>query len=109
MTGANGHVGNNLVKALRERGYEGPCLCAGHQRPRENTFLLPVGDIELVSLDVRDEPPVRRSEQGVDMLFHVAATSKNYTSSTTRSRRDAARRPSKGRAAAVMAAARATG
>jgi len=104
VTGANGHVGNNLVKALLERGYQVRASVRDAADP-EKTRLLPVGDIELVSLDVRDENQFVQASQGVDMLFHVAATYKNYTASKKEAdemRRDAI----DGAHAAVMAAAR---
>lgn len=104
VTGANGHVGNNLVKALLDRGYRvrASVRDAGD---RAKTCLLPINDIELVSLDVRDEAQFVEASKGVDLLFHVAATYKNYTS--TRQEADEMRRDAvEGARAAVMAAAR---
>jgi dihydroflavonol-4-reductase len=104
VTGANGHVGNNLVKALLERGYKVRASVRDANDPAK-TRLLPVDDIELVSLDVRDERQFALASEGVDILFHVAATYKNYTASKQEAdemRRDAI----EGARAAVMAAAR---
>lgn len=104
VTGANGHVGNNLVKALLERGYQVRASVRDPSDPAK-TRLLPVGDIELVGLDVRDERQFVEASKGVDILFHVAATYKNYTTSQHEAdemRRDAI----EGARAAVMAAAR---
>lgn len=104
VTGANGHVGNNLVKSLLERGYEVRASVRNANDP-EKTKSLPVGDIELVSLDVRDEHQFIEASKGADVLFHVAATYKNYTASKQEAdemRRDAI----EGARAAVMAAAR---
>jgi dihydroflavonol-4-reductase len=104
VTGANGHVGNNLVKALLERGYKVRASVRDASDP-EKTRLLPTGDIELVSLDVRDAELFAQASEGVDILFHVAATYKNYTSSKQEDdemRSDAI----EGARAAVMAAAR---
>jgi nucleoside-diphosphate-sugar epimerase len=80
VTGANGHVGNNLVKALVERGYRvrASVRDSGDSRKIAN---LPAADIELVSLDVRDGKRFEEAAAGMDMLFHVAATYKNYTAS----------------------------
>lgn len=104
VTGANGHVGNNLVRALLERGYEVRASVRDANDPAK-TRLLPVGDIELVSLDVRDESRFAEASQGVDILFHVAATYKNYTA--TRQEADEMRRDAiEGARAAVMAAVR---
>lgn len=104
VTGANGHVGNNLVKALLERGYRVRASVRDAGDPAK-TRLLPVSDIELVSLDVRDAERFAKASEGVDILFHVAATYKNYTASKREAdemRRDAI----EGARAAVMAAAR---
>jgi dihydroflavonol-4-reductase len=78
VTGANGHVGNNLVKALVDRGYRvrASVRDSGDGRKTGN---LPAGDIELVSLDVRDRKRFDEAAAGIDILFHVAATYKNYT------------------------------
>jgi dihydroflavonol-4-reductase len=104
VTGANGHVGNNLVKALLERGYEVRASVRDAKDPAK-TQLLPVGDIELVSLDVRDGRLFVEASQGVDILFHVAATYKNFT--TSRHEADEMRRDAiEGARAAVAAAAR---
>ena len=80
VTGANGHVGNNLVKALLERGYRVRASVRDSSDSRK-TSNLPASGIELVSLDVRDEKRFEEVTQGIDILFHVAATYKNYTSS----------------------------
>jgi len=104
VTGANGHVGNNLVKALLERGYRVRASVRDANDPAK-TRLLPVDDIELVSLDVRDERQFLEASKGVDILFHVAATYKNYIASKQEAddmRRDAI----EGARAAVVAAAR---
>lgn len=104
VTGANGHVGNNLVKALLDRGYQVRASVRDATDP-EKTRMLPVRDIELVSLDVRDEARFVEASRGVDMLFHVAATYKNYTSSK-REAQEMMRDAIEGTRAAVMAAAR---
>jgi dihydroflavonol-4-reductase len=80
VTGANGHVGNNLVKALVERGYRVRASVRDSSDSRK-TANLPAGDIELVSLDVRDGTQFEAATAGIDTLFHVAATYKNYTAS----------------------------
>lgn len=77
VTGANGHVGSNLVPALLQAGYR----VRASVRDRSKTSMLPTGDIELVSLDVRDAAQFREAAAGIDVLFHVAATYKNHTAS----------------------------
>jgi dihydroflavonol-4-reductase len=78
VTGANGHVGNNLVKALLARGWR-VRASVRDATDSSRTRLLPVRDVEVVGLDVRDLPQFEQVSQGVDVLFHVAATYKNYT------------------------------
>jgi dihydroflavonol-4-reductase len=78
VTGASGHVGNNLVKALLARGWKVRASVRDASDPAR-TRELPVDRIELVSLDVRDEAKFVEACRGIDVLFHVAATYKNYT------------------------------
>ena len=80
VTGANGHVGSNLIKALLERGYA-VRASVRDRNDRSKTSMLPLSEIELVSLDVRDEKAFEAASAGIDLLFHVAATYKNYTES----------------------------
>ncbi len=79
VTGANGHLGNNLVKALLDRGYS-VRASVRDRNDHAKTSILPA-DIELVSLDVRDAKRFEEAAAGIDTLFHVAATYKNYTAS----------------------------
>ena len=53
VTGANGHIGNNLVKALLARGYRVHTSVRDAGDPKK-TETLPKSDIVLTSLDVRD-------------------------------------------------------
>ncbi|MFA7505204.1 MAG: NAD-dependent epimerase/dehydratase family protein [Burkholderiaceae bacterium] len=80
MTGANGHLGNNLVRALLERGYKVRASVRDASDPAKSK-LLPVPDIELLSLDVRDAKRFAEAAGGVDFLFHVAATYRYFTGS----------------------------
>jgi dihydroflavonol-4-reductase len=104
VTGANGHIGNNLVKALLERGYRvrASVRDAGDGT---KTALLPASDIELVSLDVRDEQQFEAASRGVDIVFHLAATYKYYTR-TRAEAEDMLRDSIEGARVAVLAAAR---
>ena len=83
VTGANGHVGNNLVKALLERGYEVRASVRDANDPAK-ARLLPMGDIEWVSLDVRDErqfveakPPRRTGAPTSRFLITTPRPSRN--------------------------------
>ena len=81
VTGANGHVGSNLVNALCERGYS-VRASVRDKDDGDKTRLLPAGaDIEVVSLDVRNREQFEAAAADIDIMFHVAATYKNYTSS----------------------------
>jgi dihydroflavonol-4-reductase len=104
VSGANGHIGNNLVKALLDRGYS---VRASVRDAGDAVKLqgLPLDRIEVVSLDVRDADRFAQVTAGTQVLFHLAATYKNYV-------RDAAeademtRDSLEGARAAVLAAAR---
>jgi dihydroflavonol-4-reductase len=78
VTGANGHVGNNLVKALLERGYH-VRASVRDTKDASKTGSLSGAEVELVSLDVRDPRQFYAACEDIDILFHVAATYKNYT------------------------------
>ena len=80
VTGANGHVGSNLVQALLQRGYR-VRASVRDRNDRSKTSMLPANDIELVSLDVRDAAQFAQAAAGIHILFHVAATYKNRTAS----------------------------
>lgn len=103
MTGANGHIGNNLVRALLERGWDVRASVRDAADPAK-TRSLPQG-IEVVSLDVRDEEQFVRVSQGIDVLFHLAATYKNYTASRAEAE-EMVRDSVEGARAAMRAAAR---
>ena len=67
VTGASGHVGGNLVRALVEQGRQVRCLVREDVRAIEG---LPV---QRVTGDVRDPESLRRTFAGADVVFHLAA------------------------------------
>ncbi len=67
VTGASGHVGANLVRALLEEGRTVRVLVHEHS---EALAGLPV---EVVRGDVRDPASLRRAFAGADTVFHLAA------------------------------------
>ncbi len=67
ITGANGHVGANLVRALIGNG--SPPRCLVHVNSRAIDGL----DVVRVSGDVRDVESLCRAFQGVDVVYHLAA------------------------------------
>jgi len=74
VTGANGHLGNNLVLAQLENGER---VCASIRNPKDT---VPFGglDCEIVQADLMDKDTLLRALDGVDTLFQVAAVFKHW-------------------------------
>lgn len=80
VTGANGHVGFNLVKMLLEDGYTDLRVSVRDKDdPSKTGALKELGITDFVSLDVRDADTFRSVSAGIDVLFHVAATYRFHT------------------------------
>lgn len=69
VTGANGFIGPNVVRALLERDYAVRALV----REGSNLRNLAGLDVELVTGDVRERATLERALEGCDCLFHLAA------------------------------------
>jgi len=69
VTGATGLVGNNVVRALIERGDRVRAMVRHTSDPRPLAGL----DVQTVPGDVRDAESVRRACEGADCLVHAAA------------------------------------
>ena len=69
VTGANGHLGNNLVRALLDKKWT---VRAG-VRNLENTQPFVGLDCELVYAELQDKEAMVNALKGVDVLFQVAA------------------------------------
>ncbi|MBI5508012.1 MAG: NAD-dependent epimerase/dehydratase family protein [Deltaproteobacteria bacterium] len=67
VTGASGHVGANLVRALLARGESVRCLV------RKDRRALAGLDVELVEGEVNDREALGRAFVGADVVFHLAA------------------------------------
>lgn len=67
VTGAAGHIGANLVRALLQRGEHVRVLV------RSSTKALEGLDVERVRGDVRDPDAARRAASGVEVVYHLAA------------------------------------
>lgn len=80
VTGANGHVGYNLVRALSARGYSVRATVRDKDDPRTAGPLRAIPGVEVASLDVCDEHDFAMVAKGVQTLFHLAATYKLHTS-----------------------------
>lgn len=76
VTGANGHLGNTLVRALLEQGYT---VRAG---VRDITDTAPFAGLEceLVHAELLDEAALLKAMEGVEVLFQVAAVFKHWAS-----------------------------
>jgi nucleoside-diphosphate-sugar epimerase len=69
VTGATGHIGNNLVRALLARQERVRVLV----RPESSDKPLAGLDVERVQGDLRDAPSLARAVAGVERVYHVAA------------------------------------
>ncbi len=81
VTGANGHVGFNLCKALLSRpGYEVRASVRSLADTAKTAPLRALGGIELAELNVRNPAQFEAALKGIEILFHVAATYQIVTS-----------------------------
>lgn len=67
VTGATGHVGSNLVRALLRRGDHVRVMVRGPQRSLEGL------EVERVTGDVRDEASLRAAFADAEIVYHLAA------------------------------------
>jgi len=74
VTGANGHLGNNLVRALLERGEN---VRASTRNPQD-TAPFDGLDCEIVQADLMDKDSLLKALEGVDTLYQVAAVFRHW-------------------------------
>jgi len=74
VTGANGHLGNTLVRALLDRGQQ---VRAGVRDPDRCAALNGL-DCQVVCAELLDPDSLRKALQGVDVLYQVAAVFKHW-------------------------------
>lgn len=67
ITGASGHVGANLVRALIDKGRPTRCLVHVHCQALGGL------DTEIVQGDMRDPDSLCRAFEGADVVYHLAA------------------------------------
>lgn len=75
VTGANGHLGNNLVRALLEQGYR---VRAG-VRDLTNDQPFKGLDCERVYTELEDKAAMLKALEGVEVLYQVAAVFKHWS------------------------------
>ena len=75
VTGANGHVGNNLVRALLTNGETVRASVRNINNREPFTGL----NCELVQADLMDKDSLRQAMDGVDSLYQVAAVLKTWS------------------------------
>lgn len=74
VTGANGHLGNTLVRELLARGQQ---VRAGVRDPCRSTALNVLG-CQVVRAELQDQASLRLALEGVDVLYQVAAVFKHW-------------------------------
>lgn len=74
VTGANGHLGNNVVRALLEKG---ECVKAG-VRNLEDTAPFAGLNCSVLYADLLDQESLRSALEGVDTLYQVAAVFQHW-------------------------------
>jgi dihydroflavonol-4-reductase len=74
VTGANGHLGNNLIRTLINNGEK---VRAG-VRDTQNNSMFEGLDCELVYAEMLDKDAMLAALEGVDVLYHVAAVFKHW-------------------------------
>ena len=81
VTGANGHIGYDLCSALVRQGRTVRASIRSTADEAKAAPLRALGGIELVGLDVRDRNGFAQAAEGIDVLFHLAATYAYFTGS----------------------------
>lgn len=72
VTGANGHLGYNLTRLLKDRGYEVRASVRDLNDPQKTHHLRALG-VDIVAADVMRPQTLRAAMAGVDGVFQVAA------------------------------------
>lgn len=83
VTGANGHVGYNLVKLLVQRGYAVRAGVRGSADPEKTRPLKDLG-AQIVETDLMQPDTLRRAIDGCEGLFQVAAVYRVYAENPQR-------------------------
>ncbi|WP_127716331.1 NAD-dependent epimerase/dehydratase family protein [Halobacteriovorax sp. HLS] len=78
VTGANGHVGNNLVRELVKQGYDVRATVRNINDPKKTKVLKELG-VEIVQADLLDKESLVKAFTGCEGLFQIAAGFKMHT------------------------------
>lgn len=73
VTGANGHVGNQLTAHLVKHGYRVRAMVRRPDDARREIDILRHAEVEVVAGDIRDTAAVARAVAGCEGVFQVAA------------------------------------
>jgi len=74
VTGATGFTGGHLAQHLINRGDEVRALVRARSRERFDRSPLPAKGVVAVDGDLMDAASMRRAVEGVDIVYHIAAT-----------------------------------
>jgi len=66
VTGASGHIGANLVRAMLERGWRVRALVRAHRHAIDKL------DVEAVEGDIRSPESLNHAFRGADVVYHLA-------------------------------------
>jgi dihydroflavonol-4-reductase len=83
VTGANGHVGYNLVQLLAEKGYQ---VRASVRDKRNQSLIKPLSalGVEIVEADIMKPETLPAAVKGIDGVFQVAAVYTMYSENPQR-------------------------
>jgi len=73
VTGGNGHLGYNLVLALRAAGHHVRASVRSLSDEAKTAPLRALGDVEIVEAELHQPERLRSAMEGVEVLFHAAA------------------------------------
>ncbi|MBU1341655.1 MAG: SDR family NAD(P)-dependent oxidoreductase [Proteobacteria bacterium] len=73
VTGANGHLGYNLIKELLKKGYTVRGSIRSLKDTQKVNRLKSLGDVDLVEADLARSDQLKAAMKGIDLLFHTAA------------------------------------
>jgi dihydroflavonol-4-reductase len=73
VTGANGHLGYNLIKELLKKDYDVRGSIRSLKDVSKVARVKELGDVEIVEADLNNKDQLRQAMEGIDLLFHTAA------------------------------------